>query len=143
MYHLVENKINQLPKPTSDDLDTLYKPFCNILLKAASKTIPRGYRRRYIPSWDEECNQCHDAFLASTNSEASAAATILMNRLDAKRRQRWEETVQGIDFTHSSRMAWKTFNRLTGLSSHPKRCPVTANSIAHQLMDNRKCKVSD
>ena len=59
------------------------------------------------------------------------------------RRQRWEETVQGIDFIHSSRVAWKTFNRLTGRSSHPKRCPVTASSIAHQLMHNGKCKMSD
>ena len=142
--HLVQNKINQLPKPTSDDLNTLYKSFCNILFKTGRKTIPRRYRRQYIPSWDEECKQCYDAFLASTNSEeASAAATTLMNCLDTKRRQRWEETVRGTDFTHSSRVAWKTFNRLTGRSSHPKRCPVTANSIAHQLMDNVKCKVSN
>ena len=48
--HLVENKINQLPNPTLDDRDTFYKFFCNILLKAARKTIPRDYRLLYIPS---------------------------------------------------------------------------------------------
>jgi len=37
--------------------------------------------------------------------------------------------------THfSNRKAWKTFNRLTGGSARPRQCPVTINSIAHQLL---------
>ena len=84
------------------------------------------------------------AFLtAIISEEASAKATDLMECLDIKCRQRWEDTVQGIDFTHSSRVAWKTFNRLTGRSSHPKSCPVTANSIAHQLLANGNIKEAD
>ena len=46
------------------------------------------------------------------------------------------ESVEGIDFTHSSREAWKSFNCLTGRSARPRQCPVTANSIAHQLLAN-------
>ena len=63
-----------------------------------------------------------------------------MQCLDAKRKQRWEGTVESIDFTHSSRVVWKTFNRFTERSSQPKCCPVTANSIAHQLLLSRKYK---
>jgi len=32
--------------------------------------------------------------------------------------------------------AWNTFNRLTGRSVRIKRCPVTANSIAHRLLES-------
>jgi len=49
---------------------------------------------------------------------------------------RWIELVEGSDFTHSSRKAWKTFNRLTGRCARPRQCPVTANAIAHQLLAN-------
>ncbi len=59
-----------------------------------------------------------------------------MNVLGEKRAERWEETVSGIDFTHSSRKAWATMNRLTGRSSKPRPCPVTANSIASVLVNN-------
>ena len=48
--------------------------------------------------------------------------------------------MQGIDFSHSSRRAWITFNRLTGRSVKRTRCPVYANSIAKQLLDNGKFK---
>ena len=37
-------------------------------------------------------------------------------------------------------MAWKTFNRLTGRSSRPTQCPVSANSIAEQLLANGRLK---
>ena len=60
--------------------------------------------------------------------------------LNAKRKQRWEDTVQIIYVIHSSRVAWKTLNLLTGRSSQTKRFPVTANSIAHQLLVNEKFK---
>ena len=42
-----------------------------------------------------------------------------MQCLVAKRKQRWEGTVESIDFTHSSRVVWKTFNRFTERSSQP------------------------
>ena len=50
---------------------------------------------------------------------------------------RWEETVQNIDFTHSSRKAWRTINKLTGRSRPPLgERPITANAIASQLVNN-------
>jgi len=42
-----------------------------------------------------------------------------------------------IDFSHSSRRAWRTINKLTSRSRRSSRlCPVTANSIASQLVKN-------
>ena len=75
-------------------------------LGASMRSIPRGYRRHYIASWDDECNKLYDTFLTSACSEeAFATGSNLMDHHDEKRRLRWEDTVQGIDFTHSSRVA--------------------------------------
>ena len=44
--------------------------------------------------------------------------------------------MEAVDFTHSSRKAWQTINKLTGRSATHSRCPVTANAIASQLLNN-------
>ena len=49
--------------------------------------------------------------------DSSLAATALLAKLDRKRRDRWFEAVQSIDFSHSSRKAW-TLSNLTGRSRH-------------------------
>ena len=50
--------------------------------------------------------------------------------------ERWESTTASIDFTHSSRQAWQTFNRLTGRAKKTSPCPVSANAIASKLIEN-------
>jgi len=65
------------------------------------------------------------------------AASSLLSRLQQKKQERWEETVNSIDFSHSSCKAWRTINKLTGRSGRSSRlCPVSANSIALQLVKN-------
>ena len=63
-----------------------------------------------------------------------------MNIIDRKGQARWEETINSIDFTHSSHKAWITINQLTERSSKANPCPVMANSIASVLLDNGKWK---
>ena len=141
---LVDAGTDDLPLPANENLDRAYAAFCKLLINSAKRTVPRGFRQRYIPTWDDDCDKCYDAFLhASSDEESATLATELTICLDKKRRERWDETVQGIDFTHSSRRAWSTLNRLTGRSSRPKHCPVTANSIAQQLLANGSFKNAD
>ena len=64
------------------------------------------------------------------------SATALLQKLDATRRSRWTEVVESIDFTHSSRKAWRTINQLTGRTPSVPKCPITANAIASQLLRN-------
>ena len=72
------------------------------------------------------------------------AATALLAKLDRKRRNRWSEAVQSIDFSHSSRKAWSILNNLTGRSRHsPRHCPVSADAIASQLVRNGKYETVD
>ena len=39
---------NSLLPPNSFDVDAAYQDFCNIIKKAAKKTIPHGYQNNYI-----------------------------------------------------------------------------------------------
>ena len=48
-----------------------------------------------------------------------------------------------LDFTHSSRKAWQTINKLTGRSTTHSSCPVTANAIASQLLNNGRFPDAD
>jgi len=49
---------------------------------------------------------------------------------------------QLIDFSHSSRKAWRTISKLTGRSGRSSRlCPVSANSIVPQLVKNGAHKI--
>ena len=66
-----------------------------------------------------------------------------MDYLNKNRNKRWEGTVKRIDFIHSSRKAWKTFNRLIGRKFDPKQCPITANSISKQLLANGRFRGAD
>ena len=66
-------------------------------------------------------------------------ATKLIDRLDEKRKDRWEEAVTNIDFTHSSRKAWQAVNRLTGRNSKKiTTCPLHPNVLARRLVANGK-----
>ena len=126
-------------------MDSSYKAYSNLLIQAAKQSIPRGYQKSYIPCWDEECQELYDDYTeAETGEKSQTAASTLLTRLDEKRHERWAETVESIDFTHSSRRAWHTVNRLTGrATSSPVKCPVSANSIASQLVQNGRFKNPD
>ena len=128
-----------LPDPATSKVNTSYSAFCSMLQQAAKQSIPRGKRSPYIPCWDEDCELPYQAYVAArTVEEREAAGNNLLKLLGDKRRARWEEVVSDINFTHSSRKAWSTINKLTGRSSAPKQCPVSADSIASVLVKNGK-----
>ena len=139
-----ERRSVTLPDPDTPNVDAAYAAYCEVLTGAAKKTIPRGYNAKYIPGWNEECNHLLRAHQqASSRAEVDATATALLEKLDATRRARWTEVVESIDFTHSSRKAWQTINQLSGRSTPPPKCPVTANAIAAQLLKNGRFPDAD
>jgi len=91
-----------------------------------------------VPCWDKEYETLCRSFIPVPVATASdRAASSLLSRLQQKKQERWEETVNFFDFSHSSRKAWRTINKLTGKSGRSSRlCPVSANSIASQLVKN-------
>ena len=136
-YNALTNQLAQsLLPPDTSDVDRAYQDFCNAISTAAKKYIPRGRRNDHIPCWDAECENLYQMFLQSPEgSDSSRAASALLSRLDRKRRDRWSDAVQTIDFSHSSRKAWSILNNLTGRSRRsPRHCAVSANAIASVLV---------
>ena len=103
----------------------------------AKQCIPRGRRKNYVPCWDKECEILnHSFFRAPVGTDFHRAASSLLSRLEHKQ-ERWEEDVKSTDFSHCSRKACRTINKLTGRSGHSSwASPVSANSMASKLMKN-------
>lgn len=53
-----------------------YYRFCNAIISVAKKTIPRGYRKEYIPGWNPKCSKLYE---------------------------KWTENVEKLDFKKSSK----------------------------------------
>ena len=139
LYSLITNQHAEgLPSPDTGYVDEAYQDFCNTIIAAVKRSIPRGRRKNYRPCWDAKCEQLYQTFLRAPQGEArNTAASTLLARLHDKRTERWSEAVNTIDFTHISRLAWNTLNKPTGrsrTSRHP--CPISANYIASQLGKN-------
>ena len=119
-------------------MDLAYQDFCNVIKITAKNSIPRGRRNNNIPCWDAECENLYRIFLQSPEgSDSNRDAIALIFKLDKKRRDRWSEAVQTINFSHSRRKAWSILNNLTGRSRcSPRHCPVSAKAIASQLIRN-------
>ena len=118
-----------------------YQVFVDLVYKAAKKSIPRGYRRSYIPGWDEECTNLYELFNATGDRNAADA---LIERLNINRSKIWHDKTMNMDFTHSSRKAWNTIQKLgVNPKAHSKKqFPVSANDIATKLLENSKADMS-
>jgi len=80
-----------------------YKSFCMILKAAAKKYVLRGFRKNFTPYWLPESEDLLKQYEATGDPDI---ATELIDSLDAARRQCWHETLDDLNFTHSSRKAW-------------------------------------
>ena len=128
---LTGESVERLPPPDTPDIERAYQDFCESLLSAAEQCIARGSWKNYVPCWDKECETLYRSIRAPVGTASDRAASSLLSRLQQKKQERWEEAVNSIDFSYSSRKAWRTINKLTGKSEHSSRlCPVSANSIA-------------
>ncbi|KAG5876421.1 hypothetical protein JTB14_032622 [Gonioctena quinquepunctata] len=75
----------------------------SLLFASAEKTIPRGYRKEYVPRWNDECEREYRNFQESGDREI---ADNLLHNLNAVRREKWTDTVSNVNFKRSSRKAW-------------------------------------
>ena len=121
------------------------KIFCKSLLSAAKQCIPRGRRKNYVPCWCKECETLYRSFTrAPVGTDSDRTASVLLSRLQQKKQERWEEAVNSIDFSHSSRKVWRTINKRTGRSGCSSRLwSVSANSIVLQLVKNGTHRTED
>ena len=133
-----------LPNSHAGDSDATYTAYCNMLICAAKKSIPRGFNKDYIPGWDDSCNHLlREHQQATTKEDIDTTETALLQKLDEVCKARWTEVVESVDFTHSSRKAWQTINKQTSRNTTHCRCPVAVNAIASQLLNNGRFPDAD
>jgi len=103
---LTNNLADSLPTPRMHNINFAYKQFTQTLKTVAKQTILKGFRKSYIPTWDEECSRLYKEYLnADSQDTIHSSASALTDLLDKKRHDRWIDTVSNIDFTQSSRKA--------------------------------------
>ncbi len=121
-----------------------YDSFTHLLWAAAKKHIPRGCRTEYIPGLTDESSKTYERYIELFNSDPFNEETInmgnqLMSSIGEERQKRWQEMIEETDFTHNSKKAWSTINKLSSVNAPPQRiAAVTPNQVARQLTQNGK-----
>ena len=73
------------------------------------------------------------------NSETTETGNRLSDDIAEAQQKKWQTLIESTDFTHRSRKAWKTINKLSKDYAQPQQqCKVTADQVAHQLLLNGK-----
>lgn len=121
-------------QPTANN----YDEFVSLVIKAAKSNIPRGYRKEYVPGWNQESEALYQEYQSSGNHTVGAQ---LLHSLNKNRREKWETTVKEMNFERSSRKAWRVLNGLTG-KQHPKKSysKVSPDIIANRIVDLTRTK---
>lgn len=115
---------------------TCYSRFVSAIISTAKKHIPRGYRKQYIPGWNEESETLYNEFVQSGEQEI---ADELITSLDAARKQKWIETVESLDFKTSSRKAWSVLRKLgEGGKIGNSNQPIPPNKIATHIVQTSR-----
>lgn len=114
--------------PTRDSYDR----FVGAVISTAKKNVPRGYRKEYVPGWNDRCENLYQEFTETNDREI---ADELLHSLDAARREKWMNTVENLDFSKSSRQAWTLLRNLGGSKRKLKdNHPITPNNVASHIV---------
>ena len=121
-----------------------YEKFVNLVRRSSSKNIPRGCRTSYVCGLNYQSKDMYEDYQRRFaedpfNKDTVRVGDALLDEISEAQRSKWKEMIESTDFTHSSRKAWKTINKLTNDYTEPQQqCKVTADQVAHQLLLNGK-----
>lgn len=124
--------------PTTENYDI----FVEIVKKTSRRQIPRGCRQQFIPGLSDESKTILDKYEKlykddPFNEETIACGTALMATLSEARQTKWMDTLEKLDMTHSSKIAWNLVKKLNCDPTATKQSPnVTPDQVAHQLLLN-------
>lgn len=126
-----------------------YDLFVETLRKISRKHIPRGCRTNYVPGLKEDSQTLMTRYKQLFEEdplgvETIACADALMRTLSEERQRKWIDTLEKMDMTHSSKIAWNLLRKLNcDRKAVTQSGQVTPNQIAHQLLLNGKTTTSN
>ena len=100
--------------PTPDN----YGSFVDLIKKASRQNIPCGCRTSYICGLTDESKELYEDYKMQFendpfNSETTETGNRLSDEIAEAQQKKWQTLIESTDFTHSSRKAWKTINKLS------------------------------
>ena len=128
----IEKHCGRIP-PQQDHIQR----FTKLILSSAKKHIPRGFRSIYIPCWNDRSKKLLEQY---EQTQDTNIAEELLESLQEGRRKRWQDTVEKINFQHSSRQAWNVLKKLNPdkPSNSPKASQVPVDAIAREIKQRSK-----
>lgn len=114
-----------------------YDRFVGVMIAAAKRCIPRGFRRQYIPKWTHECEVLWNEYKITGSVNTGA---ILLQKLNLARKEKWMQMVQNMNFQGSSRTAWNLLRKL-GTAKYNNQefvCPIQPKQISKRLLKMSK-----
>ena len=110
-----------------------YNRFVGVVKAAARKTIPRGFRKDYIPCWSKQNERQYKDY--QLNPTADKADRILSS-LNKNRKEKWDQQMNKMNFTHSSHSSWRLLGKLGATNHLAQSCAssVSPNSVAARLV---------
>ena len=121
-----------------------YGSFVDLIKKASTQNFPRGCCTSYICGLTDETKELYEEYkMQFKNDPFSTETTETGNRLSDKivesQQKKRKNLIESTYFTHSSRKAWKTTNKLSKGDAQPQQqCKVTADQVAHKFLLNGK-----
>lgn len=108
--------------------------FIGVIKSAAKKSIPRGFRKKYIPGWTADMEVMFREYETGNDPEI---ADELLELLLAAKRMKWEEATSNMDFKRSSRKSWNLLRKL-GKADKPAKIELTIDpeKIASNIVKN-------
>ncbi|KAE9532084.1 hypothetical protein AGLY_010286 [Aphis glycines] len=110
-----------------------YNRFLGLIIAIAKKHMPRGYRKDYIPGWNELSENLYREYM---NGNIDVADDLLTS-LDEYRKEKWNKTMTALDFRHSSREAWSLLKKLGG-KQHTRRAETSISPNQRHTIQIRK-----
>ena len=102
-----------------------YEQFVNLVRRSSNKNIPCDCRSSYVCGLNDQSKDMYEDYQRRFaedpfNGDYTAGLEMraLLDEISEAQRSKLKEMIESTDFTHSSRKAWKTINRLTEPSSN-------------------------
>ena len=110
-----------------------YNRFVGVIKSAAKRTIPRGFRKEYIPCWSPQINDLYKNYNRNPNP---LLGDELLNSLNNARKDKWNDLMGKMNFTHTSRSSWSLIRKLGAANQLSNPTPkISPNSIASRLVN--------
>ncbi|EFA13161.1 hypothetical protein TcasGA2_TC015965 [Tribolium castaneum] len=139
-WNFQKAKWNEFAKQVDSDLRWIpptsinYHRFVGAIKNAAKKFIPRGFRKNYVPCWSDETKSFYNAYVSNPNPENADA---VLNSFNKARKEKWNNLMEDLNFTHSSRSSWKLLQKLGSSNiAQPKTdSAISPNAVASRLVN--------